>query len=1283
MSLLVFLVFILSVHPGWTESEKKSCQCFMNMNANLVNFNFHNCLEVILNATEFHLNGTLLIEKTDQITIRGSSNSTTVQCSPNSGIIVKHVAFIEIYLVQFQGCGLLHTSFSNDSFQISFLSAVYVFNITKLSLYGITVTESNGTGLVILNSNQVEIIDSKFKFNRWKAVELKSAPVAGGGGVHIEVSCRDDNQSVYSLGCQRVNINIVNTWFLFNHGDNISNPNPKDFGETVFTSFGKGGGLAIHFRDHTADNIVHISKCLFHNNSANYGGGINLVLSNKVFNTSVDIHETKLENNYAKYSGGGLDIGFVEEEIDSNTIKISSTSFLKNCAKTGGSASLFFISSSITVLSSITFSNSQWIDNTAHYGAVLFVYTLQTFETSLEPKIQLENNIMVNNAVFFLDQGKGGKSLGDGIIMTTKQKLEFTGYIVFQNNKGSCIYATSSNIYFNQVEATFLGNSAEKGAGLYMIGFSSVVLSENTTVMFCNNSVSSTGSAIYYYPIDKISYVYSRFCFIQMPVESENITIYFFGNSAPNNSIYVKENLQYDLYIIHAKTYTSCLDGNFHKLYKSRKVQFSKHCHSCEPVFFYNNTNRDEYDPRLCNADADNVNKLLCKIPLSSQENNLTQTESFINFIPGIEFKIPLQIDSDFCGSSSSPHSSNWSSFDVSIENSLKSEIKSSKSAARTYSLAKFSLNAIPGNTGRLILTETGFRKLQVSFNIKALPCPPLFMINENKCMCISPEEIPYPEFHKCSNKKVELRLGFWIGYEKLADNSNVTLPLLASHCPPGFCSTEVNDDNYLSLPDALDLEELNNIVCDSREEILCGKCTNSTTVYFHTEYFKCSKTDRCYLGPLLYLLSEVIPLTVLFLMVIFFDIRFTSGYLNGFIFFAQMYNTITHTGSSFIKHSSEYHKVSVFHRTIYKFFDFDFFSIDTLSFCLFKTDNTLDIVSFKYVTVIYALLLVFGTAWFLNKCSAKLYCRRMVKLKYSVLQGFSAFLVMVYSQCTQVSFMILNVVKIYKPRDKSYHHVPFFRGNIAYFSKEHLPYAIPALICISTIVLAVPMLLTFYPMCNKIIVLLKLDENRFVMLASKLIPLSKFKPLFDSMQGSFKDHLRFFAGLYFLYRVAIIATVLQARVEWIHTLIEIEIIIILSIHTVLWPYRENIHNIMDALVFCNLLVIVILKRFTFSMAEKGSQFTKHINILHWCQIILINLPLLVISFKLLNSLIVRIKLRQLRCCQKRRKPEKEVNNYDDDLDNSILDHCTRVGSFSESYMEMKGRQMQKLINRN
>ena len=1261
-TLILFNVF------SFSKSDLLSCDGVLNINDTITNMEFQKCRNVTFNKTNVHLNGTLSLLNTETIRIQGIN--TSIKCSTNSGIHFGSINLIEIHFIQFVNCGIIHSFDYDKAFKVNFISAAYFFNVSTIILSKVCITGSNGTGLVILNCKNIQISESVFSHNSWipSSGLNGSGAIAGGGGMHVELSCGSDITKLFgSAGnCSGMNLSITDSSFLYNDAKNLSNPEKKDFGETIFTSFGKGGGLSIHLRDGTVNNHGSIVSCTFKNNTANFGGGVHIVLSNGANTNNISIKQSTFQENSAEYSSGGLDIGFVGENISSNIINISSTIFIRNSATTGGSASLFFLYSSVIKSSSIIFSKVMWTNNSAHYGAVLFVYTLQAVNVSLEPRIQLIDNIILNNTVFGKKQQEmGGEALGEGIVMTTKQSLEISGYLLFQNNQASCIYATSSTIYFNQVQATFVRNSAVNGAGLHLNGFSSMIVSEKTTITFCNNTVSAVGSAIYYYSIDKTSYVYIRFCFIQVPRQSKEVRINFLGNSAPQDPVYIKNNMQFDFFIIHANTYSSCPLEDLKNMYKNGILKFSEHCHWCNVGYLNASNEKYFYEPSSCNASqsADKYSKFNCKSGISTQENKFIQRKTVIQFIPGIKFHLPLEVHSLSCNSS---ESGNWSSFGISIINYGNSSIKCSKSNLHTGYITNFSLTGYPGHTGQLLLTESGFRKLQLFFNVTALNCPPLFEINSyGSCKCVSQNKIPYPEFHKCQYSYAELRLGFWIGYENVDNNAT----LLVSHCPLGFCSNRV-DNNYLQLPETLNINNFSSTICENREGRLCGTCLPGYTVYFHTEYFTCAKTDLCHLGPLLYVLSEIVPITLLFLIVIFFDIRFTSGYLNGFIFFAQMYNSITQIGSALILKSSNYHSVSVFHRIIYKFFDFDFFSVHLLSFCLFRTRVTLDIVVFKYVTVLYALLLVFGAIWFLNRCSAKLKCRGMLRLKYSTLQGLSAFLVIVYSQCVQVSFMILNYVKIYRYDSTSY-YVPFLHGNVTYFSREHLPYAIPAVICISTIVVGLPTLLIFYPLCNRIIAFLKLDQNAVIVIISKYVPLSKLKPLFDSMQGSFKDKFRFFAGLYFLYRVVIIATILQERVEWIHTFIEIELVVMLGIHTLVWPYQKRLHNVIDALVLCNLILIVILKRFTFFIAEKGSHFQKEINILHWIQMLFINAPLFIVFLIVIHGIFLRFKLNQRK--QKKSEPTCSNNAL---LDDSILDHRDHIESLTDSYMLMREKKL-------
>ena len=83
----------------------------------------------------------------------------------------------------------------------------------------------------------------------------------------------------------------------------------------------------------------------------------------------------------------------------------------------------------------------------------------------------------------------------------------------------------------------------------------------------------------------------------------------------------------------------------------------------------------------------------------------------------------------------------------------------------------------------------------------------------------------------------------------------------------------------------------LNNSMCDdlNRDHILCSHCKEGYGVAIYSSSWYCSP---CMLGGyawLLYIALETVPVTVFFLIVIFFNVRATSPPMTGFILFNQI----------------------------------------------------------------------------------------------------------------------------------------------------------------------------------------------------------------------------------------------------------------------------------------------------------------------------------------------------------------------------------------------------------
>ena len=210
-------------------------------------------------------------------------------------------------------------------------------------------------------------------------------------------------------------------------------------------------------------------------------------------------------------------------------------------------------------------------------------------------------------------------------------------------------------------------------------------------------------------------------------------------------------------------------------------------------------------------------------------------------------------------------------------------------------------------------------------------------------------------------------------------------------------------------------------------------------------------------------------------------------------------------------------------HKVVYGLFSLDFFEHEDLSFCLFPNASALDMLAIKYITVFYALILMILVIWFINKfggrCLGK--CWRITIVKSSVIHGVSTFLILCYSQCIRISLNLLNSFSLFirNGSNLTVSRRTWLNGDVVYFCGKHLLYAIPALLCLLTIGMVPLLLLLVYPLLNKALAALQLEESKVVKYTSQIFKISKLKPLLDTFQGCFKDRMRFFAGLYFVYR--------------------------------------------------------------------------------------------------------------------------------------------------------------------
>ena len=1207
------------------------------------------CNSVQLLHRSYVLEEYISVYNKSDITLRGTENVTQVTCLKDAGLNFTKITSLTLSNLIFLNCGHLYQVSDNVIFAV----AVLIMNANGLLLSKIEIRGSNGTGLGLWNvKGEVNINDCTFAANKMSG---SAQQVSGGGGVYLELNNQnsaavtgsyDSSEETRLPGCcVETQYSITGCNFT---GNAVTATNRTQTCEDgVPAGISLGGGLSVRLRQQTCGVRIFVSDSSFRHNSAGSGGGVELEMC-RTQNNFIQISNTNVTANTVTNGGGGFAVSFVGLGTKHNKVQLQDIHFTSNSAVNyGGGLAVSTRTSSNQVNNSLSFLGCTWELNSAHYASALDIFPAGVVDAwNARPEIAVENSTFDSN--YFLNKyiSKGIFQRGEGVIMVTGLGVRFKGDVTFKNNTGSCIYAVSSKLEFDaDVNTLFLNNSAEQGAGIALIGLAIITVHSNSVLTFCNNTVSQRGGAIFYYSIDKHFYVHKNRCFIQKNnhTETTNARVNFFGNTAPTDPIHVSDRQDredsaifttVDLKFCCPNVSSCTFDGvgNF---------TFSDTC--SESMIEDSYLNELYYD--------------YFNTSLSTSESSIEfeQPSQALSFVPG-QLTAISQLDNN--------HST---LFDVSIKNFGNSNVSVVKSH-HTIHTNQMILMGNSGDRAELTLTEKSSRQSYLSFQVNLSLCPPFYKLVDFWCECYTNKDTYYVAFFRCEgyniNRQASLREGYWVGYNETDESVNKTF--LMSYCPNGYCNSEVEDDNYYNLTS--DLEELDKLVCEEgRRGRLCGECLENMTVFFYSRRFICGKEDLCHLGLLFYLLSEILPLTILFLLVIFFNISFTSGSLNGFIFFTQMYDAVADVGGGFQRRNRNLRKVQLFHQIIYRFFNLDFFGIDSLSFCLWKNASTLSILAFKYVTVIYAFVLVLVTIGAIRICN-RYRLTRLRKSRYSVIQGLSAFLVLAYSQCTEVSFSILNPINIHTSNNTEF-TVVFLQGNIGYYSKAHIPYAIPALLCIVMFVYLVPLVLIAYPLCNKVLARLGLAENRFV--NKLLFPIIKIKPLLDCFQGTFKDEYRFFAGLYFFYRATILASRFAPTIILIYAIMVLQFIIMLTLHTTLWPYQKRSHNIIDTLLIANLAIIAILKLLHHNLAE-SSKSHNSTAIVHLLELIFVSLPLLVLVINSIHLFVGKIK----KWCKKGHSgAERESKLVDALLDDDLREQS--LNSSTDSYMLMRERQLE------
>ena len=438
----------------------------------------------------------------------------------------------------------------------------------------------------------------------------------------------------------------------------------------------------------------------------------------------------------------------------------------------------------------------------------------------------------------------------------------------------------------------------------------------------------------------------------------------------------------------------------------------------------------------------------------------------------------------------------------------------------------------------------------------------------------------------KQDTNETMLLAGFCMTYDA---SQNITL---VGGCPYNYHKVNAKGF-YVRLPK--DVSSLNSFVCGglNRTGLLCGHCEEGLGTAVLSYKRNCMECLDSRYGWIVYVAAALLPLTLFYLIVILLSILATAAHMNAFIFASQMIacmvnaNPYTYTS---IPHPLNV--IAVILYTFYGFWNLDFFRYVIPPFCLSNSLTDLHVVAMEYIVAFYSLFLIL-----LTYICIKLHDRGCVILglpfrKFDFLKRwnpknfivgiFATFLILSYSKLLFVSYNLLASSTLYNSFGESYGPpMVYYDASTPYFGKTHLPFAILAISVLCVFVVSPLVILLLYPTraFQRVLNVVCGTRSRNAMQAFA-----------DTYQGCYKDgtngtwDCRYFAGLYFLFRIILLtAAVMSNYYIWLVLILCPTAVAFLF--ALVRPYKDNRFNIFDSMIFA-----------IFALVSFGTMYSKHVS---------------------------------------------------------------------------------------
>ena len=471
----------------------------------------------------------------------------------------------------------------------------------------------------------------------------------------------------------------------------------------------------------------------------------------------------------------------------------------------------------------------------------------------------------------------------------------------------------------------------------------------------------------------------------------------------------------------------------------------------------------------------------------------------------------------------------------------------------------------------------------------------------------------------------------------------------------------------YINLPD--NISEINDYMCGpmNRKGFLCEECIDGFSVSMTSLGSKCSNCTDAWYGIPLYLVTELVPVTVFYLLILVFQIHLTSAPMTSFIFYSQlvMFVIAIDRPPPFEKVVPQYEKSFLFNLNLFLYgpWNLDFFRYILPPFCVVNGLNFEDSAILGCVTILYPVILIFLT-WIcielhgrnfqpivhlflpFRKCLGRL--KEDWGEKRDIVDLFSAFFLLSYTRLMYQASVLLKTIKVTHVNTHGHWSQKYILSydNITYGSSKYIVIAVVSVLTLFIFNILPALLLILYPF--------KLTRSCLSKCRLDTLCLSAF---IDKFHGCYRNGLnggkdmRSFAGVYFLLRYLPFfyypCQLYKIRFSFGSYLVLIFLSATLLV-AIARPYKESYMNNFDTL---------LLGQLTFM----SKMFTDDYFDGMGTQIFIGNLtPVFALVVCLLYGKV--LKGYKVRCthCRRRKRNDHENSHYGSDQINSVLENMDR-----------------------